>query len=132
MFRFRLDGSTGVPPYLQLVHQVRQSLLLGYLLPGDRLPTVKDVAGDLAINPNTVVKAYRQLEHEGLAAGRPGQGTFITGSLSPDPPSAPGAQQALRESLEEWLRDAESAGLSDDAVTALIAVARHDVNKERV
>ena len=132
MFRFRLDGSTGVPPYLQLVHQVRQSLLLGYLLPGDRLPTVKDVAGDLAINPNTVVKAYRQLEHEGLAAGRPGQGTFITGSLSPYPPSAPGAQQALRESLEEWLRDAESAGLSDDAVTALIAVARHDVNKERV
>ena len=132
MFRFRLDGSTGVPPYLQLVHQVRQSLLLGYLLPGDRLPTVKDVAGDLAINPNTVVKAYRQLEHEGLAAGRRGQGTFITGSLSPDPPSAPGAQQALRESLEEWLRDAESAGLSDDAVTALIAVARHDVNKERV
>jgi len=65
MFRFRLDGSTGVPPYLQLVHQVRQSLLLGYLLQGDRLPTVKDVAGDLAINPNTVVKAYRQLEHEG-------------------------------------------------------------------
>ena len=66
MFRFRLDGSSGVPPYLQLVHQVRQSLLLGYLQEGDRLPTVKDVAGDLAINPNTVVKAYRQLEHEGL------------------------------------------------------------------
>jgi len=67
MFRFRLDGSSGVPPYLQLVHQVRQSLLLGYLEEGDRLPTVKDVAADLAINPNTVVKAYRQLEHEGLA-----------------------------------------------------------------
>ena len=78
MFRFRLDGSSGVPPYLQLVHQVRQSLLLGYLQEGDRLPTVKDVAADLAINPNTVVKAYRQLEHEGLAGGRPGQGTFIT------------------------------------------------------
>ena len=78
MFRFRLDGSSGVPPYLQLVHQVRQSLLLGYLQEGDRLPTVKDVAADLVINPNTVVKAYRQLEHEGLASGRPGQGTFIT------------------------------------------------------
>ncbi len=88
MFRFRLDGSSGVPPYLQLVHQVRQSLLLGYLQEGDRLPTVKDVAGDLAINPNTVVKAYRQLEHEGLAGGRPGQGTFITGHLSPDPARA--------------------------------------------
>src|SRR5450432_2733580 len=112
MFRFRLDGSTGVPPYLQLVHQVRQSLLLGYLREDDRLPTVKDVAGDLAINPNTVVKAYRQLEHEGLAGGRPGQGTFITCTLSPDLPEA---QQALRASLEKWLRDADAAGLSDDA-----------------
>ena len=83
MFRFRLDGSSGVPPYLQLVHQVRQSLLLGYLQEGDRLPTVKDVASDLVINPNTVVKAYRQLEHEGLAGGRPGQGTFITATSSP-------------------------------------------------
>jgi GntR family transcriptional regulator len=92
MFRFRLDGSSGVPPYLQLVHQVRQSLLLGYLRAGDRLPTVKDVAGDLAINPNTVVKAYRQLEHEGLAGGR----------------------------------------LSEDAVTALIAVVRQDMKKERI
>ena len=69
MFRFQLDGSSGVPPYLQLVHQVRQSLLLGYLQEGDRLPTVKDAASDLVINPNTVVKAYRQLEHEGLAGG---------------------------------------------------------------
>jgi GntR family transcriptional regulator len=129
MFRFRLDGSSGVPPYLQLVHQVRQSLLLGYLREGDRLPTVKDVASDLVINPNSVVKAYRQLEHEGLAGGRPGQGTFITAS---SPAAAPDAQQALRASLEEWLRTAEEAGLSDEAVTALIAVARHDMRKERV
>ena len=90
MFRFRLDGSSGVPPYLQLVHQVRQSLLLGYLRPGDRLPTVKEAAVDLAINPNTVVKAYRQLEHEGLAAGRPGQGTFITGTPAESSPPAGG------------------------------------------
>ncbi len=129
MFRFRLDGSSGVPPYLQLVHQVRQSLLLGYLREGDRLPTVKDVASDLVINPNTVVKAYRQLEHEGLAGGRPGQGTFITASSSA---AAPDAQQALRASLEEWLGAAEQAGLSDEAVTALIAVARHDMRKEKV
>ena len=129
MFRFRLDGSSGVPPYLQLVHQVRQSLLLGYLREGDRLPTVKDVAGDLAINPNTVVKAYRQLEHDGLAGGRPGQGTFITATSSP---TLPEAQQALRASLEEWLRAAEEAGLSSEEITALIAVARHDLKKERV
>ena len=129
MFRFRLDGSSGVPPYLQLVHQVRQSLLLGYLRAGDRLPTVKDVAGDLAINPNTVVKAYRQLEHEGLAGGRPGQGTFITATWSP---ALPEEKQALRASLEKWLRAAEEAGLSDEEVTALIAVARDDLRKEGV
>jgi GntR family transcriptional regulator len=129
MFRFRLDGSSGVPPYLQLVHQVRQSLLLGYVQEGDRLPTVKEVAGDLAINPNTVVKAYRQLEHEGLAAGRPGQGTFITAASSP---ARPDAQEALRESLEQWFRDADAAGLNDEAVTALIAVVRQDLRKEKV
>jgi DNA-binding transcriptional regulator YhcF (GntR family) len=127
MFRFRLDGSTGVPPYLQLVHQVRQSLLLGYLRAGDQLPTVKEVAVDLAINPNTVVKAYRQLEHEGLAAGRPGQGTFITGTLAS--PSA-AASRALRVSLEQWFRDAAEAGLSDEAVTALIAAVRHDLGRD--
>ena len=129
MFRFRLDGSSGVPPYLQLVHQVRQSLLLGYLREGDRLPTVKEVAGDLAINPNTVVKAYRQLEHEGLAGGRPGQGTFITATLASPPQDA---SEALRVSLAQWFRDAEEAGLSEDAVTALIAVVRHDTRMERV
>src|ERR1700722_15059929 len=132
MFRFRLDGSSGAPPYVQLVHQVRQSLLLGYLREGDRLPTVKDVAADLVINPNTVVKAYRQLEHEGLAGGRPGQGTFIPATAAP----APEAQQDLRAALEAWLRAAREAGLDDEAVTALIAVARQDLRqdlkKERV
>lgn len=127
MFRFQLDGSSGVPPYLQLVHQVRQSLLLGYLREGDRLPTVKELATDLAINPNTVVKAYRQLEHEGLAGGRPGQGTFIATTLAP-----PDASETLRASLEDWFRAADEAGLSDEAVAALIAVVRHDLRKEPV
>ena len=127
MFRFRLDGSLGVPPYLQLVHQVRQSLLLGYLRAGDRLPTVKEVAVDLAINPNTVVKAYRQLEHEGLAAGRPGQGTFITGTLASP---AVAVSQVLRGSLEKWFRDAAEAGLSGEAITALIAAVRHDLGRD--
>jgi GntR family transcriptional regulator len=129
MFRFRLDAGAGVPPYLQLVQQVRQSLLLGYLREGDQLPTVKDVSADLAINPNTVVKAYRQLEHEGLAAGRPGQGTFITGALTA---ADPGRYRALRRSLEHWLREAHSAGLSEEAVTALISIARHDLGQEGV
>ena len=129
MFRFQLDGSSGVPPYLQLVHQVRQSLLLGYLRTGDQLPTVKELAEDLAINPNTVVKAYRQLEHEGLTGGRPGQGTFII--AAPEPP-LPDASEALRASLADWFRAAEAAGLSDEAVTALIAVVGHEMRKERI
>jgi DNA-binding transcriptional regulator YhcF (GntR family) len=129
MFRFRLDGSSGVPPYLQLVHQVRQSLLLGYLRTGDQLPTVKEVAVDLAINPNTVVKAYRQLEHEGLAAGRPGQGTFITGTPAQASPP-PAASRALRRSLRGWLAAAAEAGLSEDAITALIAAVRRDTTME--
>jgi GntR family transcriptional regulator len=129
VFQFRLDPASGVPPYLQLVHQVRQSLLLGYLREGDRLPTVKDLASDLALNPNTVVKAYRQLEHEGLAGGRPGQGTFITGTLSP---ATPDTHKALRGSLERWLREADEAGLSEEAVTALVAVVRYELRKEGV
>jgi GntR family transcriptional regulator len=129
MLRFRLDGSSGVPPYLQLVHQVRQSLLLGYLRSGDRLPTVKEVSVDLAINPNTVVKAYRQLEHEGLAAGRPGQGTFITGTPADSFPP-PLASQALHRSLRRWLAKAAEAGLSEDAITALIAAVRRDATLE--
>src|SRR5215510_11833413 len=74
---FRLDPGSGVPTYLQLVQQVEHALRLGYLGPGDQLPTVKEVVSSLAINPNTVLKAYRELEHRGLAAGRPGQGTFV-------------------------------------------------------
>ncbi len=77
MIEFRIDPR-GTPPYRQIVHQVRQALHLGLLREGDQLPTVKDVVGQVAINPNTVLKAYRELEHEGLAVGRPGLGTFVT------------------------------------------------------
>src|ERR1700751_1441919 len=79
---FRLDPGSGVPTYLQLVHQVEHALRLGYLQPGDQLPKVRDVVASLAINPNTVLKAYRALEVKGLAAGRPGQGTFVQARLS--------------------------------------------------
>ena len=81
MIEFHLDGRSGVAPYLQLIHQVRHALRLGLLREGDQLPKVKDVAAGLAINPNTVLKAYRELEYEGLAAARPGIGTFVTGTL---------------------------------------------------
>src|SRR5690242_21636735 len=79
----RLDPASGVPTYLQLVRQVEDALLLGYLKPGDQLPKVRDVVAELAINPNTVLKAYRELEHKGIASGRPGLGTFVTSGSTP-------------------------------------------------
>jgi GntR family transcriptional regulator len=81
VIEFHLDGRSGVPPYLQLIHQVRHALRLGLLREGDQLPKVKDVAAGLAINPNTVLKVYRELEYERLVAARPGVGTFVTGTL---------------------------------------------------
>ena len=115
---FWLDSASGVPTYLQLVQQVDQALRLGYLRPGDQLPRVKDVTSTLAINPNTVLKAYRELEHRGIARGRPGQGTFITDTVDV---VAFAELAALRTSLCAWLADAAAAGLDDDAVSALFA-----------
>jgi DNA-binding transcriptional regulator YhcF (GntR family) len=117
---FRLDPASGVPTYLQLVQQVEQALRLGYLEEGDRLPRVKDVVGDLAINPNTVLKAYRELEHRGLAAGRPGRGTFVVGTLG-DVPLAD--QKTLRHGVADWIRAAHEAGLDDDHIVALFTSA---------
>ena len=120
---FRLDPASGVPTYLQLVHQVEQSLRLGYLKEGDRLPTVKEAVQALAINPNTVLKAYRELEHRGLAAGRPGQGTFIAGTLRR---VGLAEQRALRKDLLAWLRTAEDAGLDAESMEALFATSLRD------
>jgi GntR family transcriptional regulator len=116
MIQFHLDSRSGVSPYLQLVQQVRQALRLGLLVEGDQLPTVKDVVGRLAINPNTVLKAYRELEHEGLVGGRPGVGTFVTATLSDASLAAHGP---LRRDLERWLSKARLAGLDDDSIEAL-------------
>ena len=116
MIEFHLDGRSGVPTYLQLVQQVRQAIRLGILGPGDQLPTVKEVVGSLAINPNTVLKAYRELEYEGLAAARPGVGTFVTATLGDGSLAAHGP---LRRDLERWLAKARRAGLDDDSIEAL-------------
>lgn len=116
MIQFRVDPSSGVPPYRQLVHQVRQALRLGVLHEGDQLPTVKEVVAQVAINPNTVLKAYRELESEGLAAGRPGVGTFVTRSLAD---GSLAAHRALRSDLLRWLAKARRAGLDDDSIAAL-------------
>ncbi|HEY7071566.1 MAG TPA: GntR family transcriptional regulator [Acidimicrobiales bacterium] len=116
MIDFRIDGKSGVAPYQQIVQQVRQALRLGLLREGDQLPTVKEVVAQVAINPNTVLKAYRELEHEGLASGRPGRGTFITRSLAD---GSLAAHRTLRTALVRWLADARRAGLDDDSIDAL-------------
>jgi GntR family transcriptional regulator len=117
VIEFVLDGRSRVSTYIQLVQQVKQSLRVGLLRPGDQLPRVREVAQALAINPNTVLKAYRELEHEGLAEGRPGVGTFVTRTLAG--PSLTN-QAELREDLLVWLRGARAAGLSRDDISALI------------
>ena len=117
MIEFVLDGRSKVNTYVQLVQQVRQALRVGLLEPGDQLPKVRDVALALAINPNTVLKAYRELEIEGLAEGRPGVGTFVTRSLAGA--SLPN-QAELREDFVAWLQRAQAAGLTPEDITALI------------
>lgn len=116
VIEFYLDGRSGVSPYLQIVQQVRQALRLGLLREGDQLPTVKEVAARLAINPNTILKAYRELEHKGLVAARPGVGTFVTRTLADASLAAHGR---LREDLRRWLDDARRAGLDDESIEAL-------------
>jgi GntR family transcriptional regulator len=116
VIEFYLDARSGVAPYLQLIHQVRQALRLGLLREGDQLPTVKDVVARLAINPNTVLKAYRQLEYENLAAARPGVGTFVTATLSATSLAAHGP---LRRDLQRWFTKARRAGLDDESIEAL-------------
>jgi GntR family transcriptional regulator len=125
---FRLDVASGVPTYLQLVHQVEHALRLGYLQPGDQLPKIRDVVASLAINPNTVLKAYRELELKGLAAGRPGQGTFIQATLSQV--SLP-ALAELQFSLSEWLTTADEAGLDEDGIVALFTGALRSFYERR-
>ncbi|MER6500630.1 GntR family transcriptional regulator [Streptomyces sp. NPDC001455] len=113
---FRIDRRSGVATYLQIVRQVEQALRMGALEAGDRLPTAAQVAADTKVNPNTTLKAYRELERAGLAEVRQGAGTFITRSLAP---AQTGSESPLRASLAEWLNEARSQGLSGQEVSAL-------------
>jgi GntR family transcriptional regulator len=113
---FNLDPSSGVAPYMQLIHQVRRALRLGLLQVGDQLPTVKQVVARVAINPNTVAKAYRELEHQGLLGARPGIGTFVIKTLSD---SSLAAHGPLRQELGRWLANARRAGLDHESIEAL-------------
>jgi GntR family transcriptional regulator len=129
MIEFRLRERSGVPTYLQLVQQVRQAVRLGLLRPGDQLPTVKDVVGSLAINPNTVLKAYRELDREGLVEGRRGQGTFVASAPAP---SAQADHAALRATLVGWVERARELGLEEDDIAALAAAAVDEAFRKEI
>src|SRR5260370_13027414 len=126
MIECHLDTHSGVAPYLQLVQQVKQALRLGLLDVGDQLPTVREVVAQITINPNTVFKAYRDLEREGLVASRPGQGTFVQRTLA-GPSLA--SHAALRRSLARWLQSAYAAGLDSESIQALFQSTFHSTPK---
>lgn len=119
MITFHLDPGSGVPAYLQIVQQVRQAVSLGTLRAGDQLPTVKEAVGALVINPNTVLKAYRELEHAGVVDARRGQGTFVARGV--EGPSSASDYGPLRAELAGWLARARAAGLDDEAIRAVVA-----------
>ena len=127
MIEFSLDARSGVSTYLQVVHQVRRALRLGLLDEGDQLPTVKDVVASLAINPNTVLKAYHELERDGLVAARPGVGTFVTRTLAD---STLAAHEPLRRDLTRWLAKARVAGLDEESIEALFMSTFRTVSQE--
>lgn len=129
MIEFYLDRSSGLSPYLQLMQQVRQALRVGLLAPGEQLPTVREAVAKLAINPNTVLKAYRGLEYEGLVEPRPGLGTFVVESLVAPPP---GTYARLSRGLRRWLAEAQAAGLDDASIVGFVRSALRDSAEERV
>ncbi|MCY0943837.1 MULTISPECIES: GntR family transcriptional regulator [Streptomyces] len=114
MLEFRIDRRSGIATYLQIVQQTKQALRLGLLEPGDKLPTAREVVEATAINPNTVLKAYRELEREGLVEAKRGLGTFIRRSLGGSPADSP-----LRDELADWALRARTAGMERDDVAAL-------------
>jgi GntR family transcriptional regulator len=126
---FRLDGRSAVPPYLQIVQQVRQALRMGLIGVGDQLPSVREVVTATAVNPNTVLKAYRDLEREGLVAAAAGRGTFVT--KRPDGPP-PGTHARLGRSLARWVREARAAGLDDESIESLLRVTLHAAAEEEI
>lgn len=132
LIRFRLDPRSGVPAYRQLVDQVRQAVRLGLLRPGDQLPPVREVVTQITINPNTVHRAYRDLEAEGLVAGQQGRGTFVLEAAVPV--TAPERQAELHSELIAWLDRARSAGMDDEDILALVALSMRtpDTAKEKV
>jgi GntR family transcriptional regulator len=121
---FHLDPRSGVPTYLQLVQQTKHAVRYGMLRPGDRLPTAREVVEDLAINPNTVLKAYRELERDGFVHSRPGAGTFVADGAPA--PLERSVHAPLRRTLDRWLAQASAARLDRESVIAMFTLALQD------
>ena len=117
MVEFRIDKASGLPAYLQLARQVREALRLGWLKPGDRLPTVRDVVTTSGVNANTVLKAYRELERAGLLEARQGSGTFVKATLGSVDPEV---MERVRAKLVDWVDEARAAGLENEDIDALV------------
>ena len=129
MISFRVDSRSVVPPYLQIVQQVKQALRMGVLDVGDKLPTVREVVAATAVNPNTVLKAYRDLERDSLVEPRAGHGTFVVGRPSGPPP---GTHSRLARGLARWVRDAREAGLDDESIESLLRITLRETAEEEI
>lgn len=129
MIELRIDSRSGLPAYLQIVQQVKHALRLGLLAPGEQMPTIRELVASLAINPNTIMKAYRELELEGLIGGKPGLGTFVIQGL-------PGADRndldEMRTKLESWIAQARELGMNEESIVALVMTTLRDKVEEAV
>jgi GntR family transcriptional regulator len=117
-----VDPRSGVPIYLQIIEQIKRSVALGVLRVGEQLPTVKQLAIDLTVNPNTVARAYRELERDEVIETAPGRGSFVRGDGMAQSPRAAAADIA-RTAFDAALREAKSVGLSRDEARELIEAA---------
>ena len=129
VFRFHLDLKSGVPVYRQIVDQVRGAIAAGSLSSGDQLPTVRQLAVDLEINPNTVVRAYRELEYGGLLETHQGTGTFISDQKIPR--AGDERQRQLGQIVSDAIARAGAAGFTVQDVLEQMRIAANEPNRRR-
>jgi GntR family transcriptional regulator len=130
LLSFHLEPRSGVPYYVQLADQVRQGIHFGVLRPGDQLPTVREVVAEVAVNPNTVLRAYRELEYGGLVVMKPGSGTFVADGAAAAIDQA--LYGSLRRELEHWIDSGRGHGVDDETLAALFDHVLHGKQRQGV
>ncbi len=118
-----VDTRSGVPIYLQIIEQIKRSVALGVLAPGEQLPTVKQMALDLTINPNTVARAYQELERDEVIETARGRGSFVRSNGVAQSSARAAANDVVAEALMQAVREAKSVGLTSAQVRALFEAA---------